>query len=94
MAVNIELTKEEKEYLKQKGQITMCVDPDWEPFEKINAQGIHEGIAADIIALITQRLGIDITLIATKSWEDSILFSKYKKCDLLSFLNQTAERQK
>ena len=34
----INLTPEEKNYLKNKN-ITMCVDPDWEPFEKINENG-------------------------------------------------------
>lgn len=32
---SLELTKEENSYLKNKKVITMCVDPDWYPFEKI-----------------------------------------------------------
>ena len=44
------LSAEEQAYLKQKKVITMCVDPDWEPFEIINAEGKHEGIAADLIS--------------------------------------------
>ena len=30
------LNEQEIIYLKEKKIITMCVDPDWEPFEKIN----------------------------------------------------------
>ena len=37
---NFELTKEEINYLNSKKIISMCVDPDWEPFEKINKYGI------------------------------------------------------
>ena len=88
----INLTPEEKDYLKNKN-ITMCVDPDWEPFEKINEDGEHEGIAADIISLIATKLGIKIKLIPTKNWDESIKYSKEKKCDILSFLNETPQRK-
>lgn len=70
----------------------MCVDPDWEPFEKIDADGKHQGIAADLIRLVSQRTGVPIKLIQTSSWKESLEFSKTKKCDILSFLNQTPQR--
>lgn len=54
----------------------MCVDPDWEPFEKINKAGFHEGISADIIKLISDKLNITIKLIPTKLWDESIAFVK------------------
>ena len=57
---NIELNEKEISYLKEKKIITMCVDPDWEPFEKINKNGLHEGISADLIKLISLKLGIQI----------------------------------
>jgi ABC-type amino acid transport substrate-binding protein len=90
---NIELNENEISYLKEKKTITMCVDPDWEPFEKINKDGFHEGISADIIKLISDKLQIKIELIATKTWDESIEFSKNKKCDILSFLNETPKRK-
>lgn len=90
---NFELTKEEIDYLNSKKIISMCVDPDWEPFEKINKYGFHEGISADIIKLISNKLNIKIELIPTKDWDESIDFSKQKKCDILSFLNETPKRK-
>jgi ABC-type amino acid transport substrate-binding protein len=90
---DIELNEKELTYLSNKKIITMCVDPDWEPFEKINKDGEHEGIAADIIKLISSKLNIQIKLINTKDWDESIAFSKEKKCDILSFLNETPKRK-
>jgi ABC-type amino acid transport substrate-binding protein len=90
---DIVLNENEQSYLKTKQVITMCVDPDWEPFEKINRNGIHEGISADIIKLISDRLNIKIKLLHTKTWDESIAFSKEKKCDILSFLNETEKRK-
>ena len=90
---NIYLTQEEESYLNNKKEITMCVDPDWEPFEKINENGVHEGISADLINLISKKLDIKIKLIPTKSWEETLKFSQEKKCDILSFLNETPKRK-
>jgi two-component system, NarL family, sensor histidine kinase EvgS len=90
----IELNDSQKEYLKNKKEITMCVDPDWKPFEIINKNGEHEGIAADIIKLISKKFDLNIRLIQTKNWEESLEYSKSKKCDILSFLNETPERKK
>ncbi|QKF73070.1 BvgS-like domain-containing two-component system sensor histidine kinase [Aliarcobacter faecis] len=89
---NIILNEKEISYLETKKIITMCIDPNWEPFEKINKDGIHEGISADLIKLIKNKLPIDIELIHTKTWDESIQFSKEKKCDILSFLNKTSTR--
>mgnify|MGYP000851125610 FL=1 len=89
----INLTYEEENYLNNKKTLTMCVDPDWEPFEKLDKNNQHVGISADLIKLISLKLGIQIKVIPTKSWEESVEFSKAKKCDIMSFLNQTPQRE-
>lgn len=72
----------------------MCVDPDWVPFEQINEKGEHEGIAADLIALVSQRTGLKIELYKVKTWDESVEASKNGKCQMMSFLNQTPARDK
>ena len=89
----IDFTPLEQAYLARAGTITLCVDPDWAPFERINEQGQHEGIAADLIQLVAQRVGLKIELYRTKTWEESITASKDKRCQIMSFLNQTPERE-
>ncbi|MCA1945231.1 MAG: transporter substrate-binding domain-containing protein [Desulfovibrio sp.] len=56
----IELSQAERDYLDRLGPVTLCVDPDWEPFERINEQGQHEGIAADLLLLVSRRLGVPL----------------------------------
>ena len=92
-AREIILDEKQTTYLKNKKVITMCIDPDWQPFEKINKNGVHEGISADIIKLISDKLDIKIQLIYTNHWDESISFSKDRKCDILSFLNETPKRK-
>jgi polar amino acid transport system substrate-binding protein len=88
----IALTKEEQSYLNKKQIITMCIDPNREPFEKLDANNNHIGIAGDFIKLLTDRLNIQINIIPTKNREESTAFAKDKKCDLLNFVNQTQSR--
>ena len=88
----IDFTPQEAAYIERARPVTLCVDPDWPPFERINEQGQHEGIAADLIQLLALRVGLKIQLVPTKTWEQSIAASQQKRCQILSFLNQTPER--
>jgi diguanylate cyclase (GGDEF)-like protein len=88
----IAFTLEEKAYIKQFGTVKMCVDPDWAPFESINKQGQHAGIAADLVQMVAKRVGLQIELYPAKDWEESLLASKNKRCQIMSFLNQTPAR--
>ena len=88
----IEFSAQEKAYIEQARTISMCVDPDWVPFERINEQGNHEGIAADLVQLVAQRVGLKIALYPVKTWEESLAASKSGACQIMSFLNQTPAR--
>lgn len=71
---------------------TFCVDPDWPPYEIINQNGEHEGIAADLLRLAAERAGVALKLVRTKDWDESVAASKRGDCQALSFLNQTPKR--
>jgi ABC-type nitrate/sulfonate/bicarbonate transport system substrate-binding protein/signal transduction histidine kinase len=89
----LELTRDEIEHLQSIGSINMCVDPNWMPYEKIE-NGKHIGIASDYIKLIEERINIDIELIPTKSWSQSLEYIKSRKCDILSLAMATPSRKK
>lgn len=89
----VALTPAEQAYVVQAGVIRMCVDPDWPPFERINAAGQHEGIAADLVQKVAERVGLTIELYPVKNWDESLVASKGKQCQIMSFLNQTPARE-
>lgn len=89
----VELSVEEQTWLAAHGPVRMCVDPDWTPFERINEQGEHEGIAADLVRLAVERTGVRLELVRTKDWDESLMASREGRCDILSFLNQTPRRE-
>jgi len=82
-AVKIDLSQEEKSYL-QENSVTYAGDPDWLPFEAFDTSGNYIGIIADHITMIENRLNIKFEKVITKSWLDTLEFSKTKKVDVIS----------
>ncbi|WP_428563440.1 MAG: diguanylate cyclase [Solidesulfovibrio sp. DCME] len=91
-AQQVALTAEEQAYVQNHGPVRLCVDPDWVPFESINSQGEHEGIAADLLRLVSERTGVTFRLVPTTDWDESLEASKDGRCQVLSFLNETPAR--
>ncbi|OEU76394.1 MAG: diguanylate cyclase [Desulfuromonadales bacterium C00003068] len=84
---------EEIDYLLKKEKITMCVDPNWMPFEEIK-DDIHYGIAADYMTLFQQKLPVPIELVKTASWTESIIKAQRRECDIYSLAASTPARRK
>ncbi|MHC1791641.1 transporter substrate-binding domain-containing protein [Solidesulfovibrio sp.] len=94
LGLAVELSPPEARYVGEHGVVTLCVDPDWVPFESINAQGEHEGIAADLLRLVAGRTGLRFELVPTGSWDESLAASRDGRCKVLIFLNKTPQREK
>jgi polar amino acid transport system substrate-binding protein len=89
---NFLFTKDEIDYLEKKKFITMCVDPNFLPYEEITKDGLYTGIIADIINQLSKNTNIKFQLHSTKSWNESFELVKNKKCDILPFAAQTKSR--
>lgn len=84
--------KQENKYLKNKKVLTMCVNPNWMPFEKIQ-DSKHTGIASDYIKLVQKELNIPIKLVQTKSWFETLEYLKQRKCDITALAMATKQRR-
>ncbi len=91
-AIN-KITKEEQEYLKNKHYITMCIDPDWMPFEKFDKEGKHIGISREYFDIFEKELTIPIKIIKTNSWSQTLEFAKSRRCDIISMAMETKSRK-
>jgi len=80
----IQLSQSEKDFLSNKQELFKCVDPKWMPFESINSNNQHVGIIADIMDIVSTRVGIPITLVTTKDWSESHEFLQKRFCDVVS----------
>ena len=72
--------------------LRLCVDPDWEPFERLSATGEFTGVGADLLALIFDRAQMDYVIHPTQTWEASLAAARAGECDGLGLLNQTPAR--
>lgn len=86
------LTDTQKEYLKKKGEIRACIDPNWMPFESFE-EGRHVGVAADYMEIFQKSIGVPIKIIKTDTWSQSLEFAKERKCDILTLAMETKERK-
>jgi diguanylate cyclase (GGDEF)-like protein len=92
LAASATITDEERAYLRDLGPVTVCVDPDWPPFERLNARGQYEGVGADLFRLAAEVAGLRYRIVPTANWDESVAASKDGRCRMLAFLNQTPAR--
>lgn len=90
----VQLTPQEKYWLKQHPVIRLAPDPDYPPIEWIDENGNYMGISAEIMNLIAEDLGISLKIIYCKSWAEVLSKAKSKEIDLLAAAAPTPERSK
>lgn len=73
-------------------EITICTDPDWMPLEGIR-NGQHTGLAADALALFSERGDLNFRLIPTDSWQASVKAARERRCDIFPMAMETPERR-
>jgi polar amino acid transport system substrate-binding protein len=86
-------TKEEKRYLKKKQNIKICIAPNRKPFEYIDSNSNHSGVAANILEIMRKKLGYEFKVIPTKSWHESLTFIEKGKCELLPLTMKTPVKE-
>ncbi|MEF3696066.1 transporter substrate-binding domain-containing protein [Desulfolutivibrio sp.] len=89
----IPLTPSEQEMLSRLGAVRMCVHPNWMPFGRIDDRGNFEGMAADYVRLMAERIGVDLRLVPTKTWEQSLDGLAEGRCDIIPAIPPTDERR-
>ncbi|MEA3383851.1 MAG: transporter substrate-binding domain-containing protein, partial [Campylobacterota bacterium] len=89
----IKLSFEEKNYLKNKKVIKMCVDPNWMPFEKIE-NGKYIGLVSEYMGMFSKKIDLPFELVATTTWLESLEKIKNRECDILTLAEKTPSREK
>ena len=87
-----QFTKEEREYLKRKKEIKICVLPDSRPYSAIE-DGKYVGVGAQILELTKKEIEIKYTLVPTSSWVESLKKGENRECDLLPIAAKTPSRE-
>ena len=89
---NYALSEKETKYIEEKDSIKMCVLPDSMPYSDIK-DGKLTGAISDYVALIEKKMKKPLILVPTNSLAESLEFAQNRKCDILTSLTQTKERE-
>jgi len=85
-SVDLILTKEEQAYLQHKKEFTLCIQPDLFPIDGMKDR-VHTGIAADVYALISKKLGVHFVPIESENKKEFFMNIHKNRCDLISVIN-------
>lgn len=69
-------------------------DPDFPPVEYYDEKGLYRGIAADYIALIEKKLGIQFKIIHLKNWDEVLEKARALEIDMVTAATRTPQREK
>ncbi|SEH07492.1 transporter substrate-binding domain-containing protein [Candidatus Venteria ishoeyi] len=89
---SLQLTDNEKAWIEAHPTIRLASDANMPPYESITNEK-YQGVAADYIRLIGQRLGIEFQRSPVKPWPEIIQMVKQRKLDMLSFAMKTEQRK-
>ena len=89
----ISLTPKEKAFLIKKGSLNLCIGPDWMPYDGLDKDGKHIGLASELFKQFSINLDIKFTLVKTDNWSQSLEFMKTNRCDVLSLAQENQERK-
>ena len=86
-------TQNEQRWLAEHPVIRIAPDPSFAPIEWFNQQGAYNGITADYVALLEQKLGVRFEVIQGENWSDILAMAKAREVDALSAVIRTAQRE-
>lgn len=89
----IQLTQAEKEFIKKHPVINLGVDPKFVPYEFIDSDGEHKGIAADYMDLISQKTGLKFVVSQDLTWTEAYEKAVEKELDVLPCIAKTTQRE-
>lgn len=89
----IELTKIEKNYLKNKKIIKVHNEKNWPPYN-FNDNGKPKGFSIDYTNLLAKKLGLKVEYISGYSWNEYLDMLKNKKIDIINNISKNDEREK
>ena len=88
----VRLTEKEKHWLADHKQIRIAIDPAWPPFEYFSPKGEHQGISAEYVRIIQERLGIHMQIIPGLKWSEVVNRLKARTVDAVPLMALTPKR--
>ena len=91
-SITVNLTIEEKKWLKEHPLIRTAIDRNWAPVEYVDEKERFQGISADYLRLLEEILGVQFELAKEFSWQQAMQAYKKGELDMFTSLRETPER--
>lgn len=82
--INVEFSKEEKDWIRANKFITFTGDPNWLPYEAFETNGKYIGVVADYVELIEKYSGLNFKKIPVKTWSESLQKATFGEVQMIS----------
>ncbi|EGM77471.1 diguanylate cyclase (GGDEF) domain-containing protein [Rheinheimera sp. A13L] len=89
----VPLTAAERHWLNQHQQIRVGVLSNWRPVEFVDEKGEAQGITADLLKLLNQRLGVHFVPQPYSNWEQLLTDFKDGKLHMVANISDLPERR-
>lgn len=84
-SVDIRLTKEEKDYIRQKGSVTVAMPYNFHPLTCEDPDDMHDGLTYDILKEVAEFTGLEFNYVSTDSYVKAMELVRQGKADILGF---------
>ena len=90
---SVALTRAERDWLQAHPVIRLGIDPEFAPFEYVGSDGVYRGMASDYVKLLNERLGTNMQVTHSTSWQDAVALARTGDLDVLPCLGKDDERE-
>ena len=90
---HVVLNEAEKAWIQKHPVIYWGVDPDWPPFSSYDKHGRLTGIDFEIVKLIAERTGLNMQLVRTTSWPETLRKITAGEIDVVAGIARTEQRE-
>jgi PAS domain S-box-containing protein len=90
----VRLTAEEQAWIAAHPVIHLGSDPVWAPIDFLDAQGAHQGMTADYMALLNAKLGLNMVWDGPRmTWPEVLQAARDRHVDVVPTAGKTPERE-
>jgi signal transduction histidine kinase/FixJ family two-component response regulator len=94
-AHRLTLATESRQWLERHGPIRYGVPAaEWPPFDMLPASGGHQGITADYLRLIQERVGFQLELVKFPTFDDALAALRERRVDVMGSIVHTENRER
>lgn len=93
-SASVSLTATEQAWVASHPVIRLASDPVWAPVDFLDAQGMHQGMTADYVALLNRKLGLNMRWEqAEMPWAEVLKAAQDRRIDVVPTAGKRPERE-